>query len=219
MRTRTGIGAMICLAAVMALNPSLTAAARADSADLARSVFDGVRSNLQAIPPLSMDVEVTKFKIDNDRYTREVPIERLVKQYRQKGDRLDLVSTRYAPDESGAFVDDNFTGRSIWDGQRAMHRQGGGPKYTLGFISKSDDLSRRILFCDDGGKILDGFIPHNMFEGPWPDVLEKQLDRVHIRPQTEAVNGHACQVLEAETRYGPMRFGSMSPTAAVSGRR
>lgn len=195
-----GTGVAVGLATMLLLSPISMATERAEAGQVVGSILQAARSNRRVVPPLSMKVEVTKFKRDNGRYTQETPIARLVKQYRQNGDHLDLVSTRYLPDGSGGYVDGSYQGRSVSDGRQALHRQGGG--HTYGFVSKSDELSRRILFCDDGGKILDGFIPHNLFEGEWMDVFEKQLDRVSVHPQTTMVNDHACHVLEADTPYG-----------------
>ncbi|UCG47212.1 MAG: hypothetical protein JSU94_17180 [Phycisphaerales bacterium] len=177
------------------------AAGQSSPQESVKAIIAAARKNRLQMSPVSMDVEITMFRRGDDGGWNKTPIQRYIKQYRQKGDMLDLVSRRYAPDETGKLVDDNFTSRSAWNGQRSLHRQGS-ERHIYGWVSKKDELAKRILFSDDGGNILDGFFPHNVFDGHWTDLLEREMQKVSVRPEKEAVGEAMCRVLDADTSYG-----------------
>ncbi len=198
-RTRVRAAAIVVLAAT---SSAVQAAEPASTETLIRQIIHTARQNRLSRPPLAMDVEITKLMADNRERQQERPIERQIWQYRQRGSQVDSALTRYLPNPQGEFYADGYTVRSLWDGQRAWHRQGVLSYATHGWVSQKDDLAQRVLFSSDGSNVLDGLLPHNLYAGDWTEVLEKEPSRASLRLEKELVVDRPCWVLEADTPHG-----------------
>ncbi|GEM_PF-4542876 len=126
---------------------------------------------------------------------------------RVQGTRMELENrtTHESPSEEGPNAAAAFVQRASWDGERYYSTQyHGGPGEPLRTVSDSAGAGRTVLASPKAGSFLEGkltVLPPHPPEGSLFGWLLQRND-ARLEPSAEAVGGHPCWVIKAETEHG-----------------
>jgi hypothetical protein len=192
-----------CVVLIACLAGCLAAAVRAEEPPSANDVLDKAIAELATLKSYTMHV-------DSDVEFVEVPAkakpDAVAKEFhefdvRVDGVREDLLEYWSNIRRGRTEREPQFKTRSVWDGKRELARQRfqgrGGENAGVDASVQRTHRDFRLAYSIDG--LLHGFA----WGDPKPMVqLLRESGKAQLRPKTEEVDGHACDVIEARTERG-----------------
>jgi hypothetical protein len=161
-----------------------------------QDILTVIQGNLMR-PPVAMEVETTTYRVDPNGLKPPQIIQVEKANYRKDGQRVDIVTDRYTPNEEGKLVFDNFSTRHFCNGYVSFSSLN-----NLFYIQPSQAIQTDASFVASNGNVLDGYFGPNNNDGHWTEIFNNEPDNIVSEDSPEKINGHLCFVVKADLSCG-----------------